>query len=189
MIHHGKCKTFEYLLIDSINISSLWWSSGFCIRTGSYIYISVGHDLISNCPIESFTCILQSTRYIKSHIENRERGLRFVKIKQEAHIWSSEYQRLFTDFQQLHHRINKKQQWHRKAALQSLNTIAINVLYIDRVEDNAHSLYWLIWPHPSIGTPAIWVQFWVTQMTSNYQIPCSSLSEYNIISMVWSGSL
>ena len=33
------------------------------------------------------------------------------------------------------------QQWHRKAAPQSLNTIAINVLYIDKVEDDAFSLY------------------------------------------------
>ena len=40
-----------------------------------------------------------------------------------------------------HHRINKIQQWHRKAASQSLNTVAINVLYIDKVEDDAFSLY------------------------------------------------
>ena len=40
-----------------------------------------------------------------------------------------------------HHRINKNQQWHRKAALFSFNTIAINMMCIDRVEYNAHSLY------------------------------------------------
>ena len=33
----------------------------------------------------------------------------------------------------------KNQQWHRKTALQSLNTIANNVLYIE-IEDNAYSL-------------------------------------------------
>ena len=43
-------------------------------------------------------------------------------------------------YQQPHHRIHKNQQWQRKTALQSLNTIANNVLYIDRVEDNAYSL-------------------------------------------------
>ena len=32
------------------------------------------------------------------------------------------------------------QQWHKKAALYSLHIIAINVMYIDRVEDNAYSL-------------------------------------------------
>ena len=41
-------------------------------------------------------------------------------------------------------RINENQQWHRKAALYSLNTIAINVMYIDRVKDHADSLYGLI---------------------------------------------
>lgn len=47
--------------------------------------------------------------------------------------------RLFTDYlqkrlifadQQANHRIKKNQQWPRKAALQILNTIAINVLYV-----------------------------------------------------------
>ena len=37
-------------------------------------------------------------------------------------------------YQQAHHGINENRQWHRKAALYSLNTIAINVMYIDRVE-------------------------------------------------------
>ena len=71
--------------------------------------------------------------------------------KQEAHRseQSHEYQRLYTDFlsevlifayQLPHHRINENQQWHRKAALYSLNTIAINLMYIDKVEDNAYSL-------------------------------------------------
>ena len=32
--------------------------------------------------------------------------------------------------------MNKNQQWHRKTTLQSLNTIAVNVLYINRVDDN-----------------------------------------------------
>ena len=42
----------------------------------------------------------------------------------------------------VHHRINKNQQWHRKAAYQSLNsTIAINMLYINRDEDDAYSLF------------------------------------------------
>ena len=39
-----------------------------------------------------------------------------------------------------HYRINENQRWYRKAASLSLNTIAINVLYIDRVEDNTYSL-------------------------------------------------
>ena len=47
------------------------------------------------------------------------------------------FQKDFT-YQQTHLRIDKKKQ-HRKA-LQSLNTIAIKELYIDRVEDNAYSL-------------------------------------------------
>ena len=51
---------------------------------------------------------------------------------------SSEYQQLYTDFlsevlifanQLHHHKINKNQHWHRKAALYSLNTITINVNY------------------------------------------------------------
>ena len=56
-----------------------------------------------------------------------------------------EYHRLYTDFlseglifayQQTHNRINKTQQWQRKSTYQyCLNTIATNVLYIDRVED------------------------------------------------------
>ena len=53
-----------------------------------------------------------------------------------------EYVRLYTDFlsevlifayQLPYHRLHKNQQWHRKAALYSLNTISINVMYIDRV--------------------------------------------------------
>ena len=36
-----------------------------------------------------------------------------------------------------HNRKNEVPQWHRKAALYSLNPIAINVMFIDRVEDNA----------------------------------------------------
>ena len=36
------------------------------------------------------------------------------------------------------------------AASFSLNTIAINVLYIDRIEENTYSLLWLIWPCPNI---------------------------------------
>ena len=43
-------------------------------------------------------------------------------------------------YQQPHHRINENKLWYRKAASSSLNTIAINVLYIDRVEDNTYSL-------------------------------------------------
>ena len=43
-------------------------------------------------------------------------------------------------YQLPHHRINENQHRHRKAALYSLITIAINVMYIDRVEDNAYSL-------------------------------------------------
>ena len=35
---------------------------------------------------------------------------------------------------------NKNQQWHEKAALLSLNTIAINAFYIDSEEDNASLL-------------------------------------------------
>ena len=35
--------------------------------------------------------------------------------------------------------------------------IAINVLYIDRVEDNTYSLKWLIRPRPNIRTPALGV--------------------------------
>ena len=76
---------------------------------------------------------------------------KFWGNKQEAHgpSQSPEYQRLYTDFlsegfifvyQQPHHRINENQRWYRKAALLSLNTIAINVLYIVRVEDNTYSL-------------------------------------------------
>ena len=38
------------------------------------------------------------------------------------------------------YRINENQQWHKKAALYSLNTIAINVMFIDRAENNAYSL-------------------------------------------------
>ena len=48
----------------------------------------------------------------------------------------------------------KNQQWHRETAIQSLNTIAKYVLFIDRVEDNAFSFYDLIWPCPSTRTPA-----------------------------------
>ena len=77
--------------------------------------------------------------------------LLFYETEQEAHgpYRSPEYQRLYTDFlseglifvyQQPHHRINENQRWYRKAASLSLNTIAINVLYIDRVEDNTYSL-------------------------------------------------
>ena len=47
------------------------------------------------------------------------------------------FQRDFS-YQQPHLRIDKNQ--HRKTALQSLNTIAIKELYIDRVKDNAYSL-------------------------------------------------
>ena len=56
-------------------------------------------------------------------------------------LMATMYQRLYTDFlseglifvyQQPHHRIIER--WYRKAALESFNTIAINVLYIDRVE-------------------------------------------------------
>ena len=43
-------------------------------------------------------------------------------------------------YQLPHHRINKNQLWRKKAALYSINTIAINVMYIDRVEDNAYSV-------------------------------------------------
>ena len=43
-------------------------------------------------------------------------------------------------YQLPHNRIYENQQWHRKAALYSLNTVAINVMYIDNVEDNAYSL-------------------------------------------------
>ena len=66
---------------------------------------------------------------------------------------SPEYQRLYNDFlseellfayQQAHHRINKDQQWLRKAAINEYSlktiTIAINVLYIDKVEDDAYSV-------------------------------------------------
>ena len=47
--------------------------------------------------------------------------------------------RVYTDFLS-EGLINKIRQWHRKAASQTLNTIEINVLYINRVENNAHSL-------------------------------------------------
>ena len=33
-------------------------------------------------------------------------------------------------YQQAYHRMNESQQWQRKAALNPLNTIAVNVLYI-----------------------------------------------------------
>ena len=46
-------------------------------------------------------------------------------------------------YQQLHLRINKNQPWYRKATSLSLNTKAINVLYIERVEDNTYSLNYL----------------------------------------------
>ena len=36
-------------------------------------------------------------------------------------------------YQHNHHRIHENQWWYRKAALLYLNTIAINVLYMDRV--------------------------------------------------------
>ena len=42
-------------------------------------------------------------------------------------------------YQLPHHRMYKNQPWHRKAALTSFNTVAINMMYIDR-EDNAYSL-------------------------------------------------
>ena len=48
---------------------------------------------------------------------------------------------IFVKYQQPHHRINENQRWYRKAASKSLNTIAINVLYIDRLEDTTFSLY------------------------------------------------
>ena len=45
-------------------------------------------------------------------------------------------------YQHPNHKINKNQQWHRKQHYNPLiNTIAINVLYIERVEDNAFSQY------------------------------------------------
>ena len=34
--------------------------------------------------------------------------------------------------------IFKNQQWHRKAAVRFFHTTPINVLYIDRVKDNAY---------------------------------------------------
>ena len=72
------------------------------------------------------------------------------KNKRPKGLNGHQYQILYTDFLSMglifayqlpHHRIDNKQQRHRKAALDSLNTIAINVMYIDRVEDNACSLY------------------------------------------------
>ena len=72
-------------------------------------------------------------------------------IEQEAHrpYWSPKYQRLYSDYLSEgfifiyqhagHHRINKDQQWLRKAAINEYSlktiTIAINVLYIDKVDD------------------------------------------------------
>ena len=43
-------------------------------------------------------------------------------------------------YQQSNHRINENQPWYRKAASKSFNTIAINVLYINRVKVNTYSL-------------------------------------------------
>ena len=76
-----------------------------------------------------------------------------LKKKVQGPLRSPEYQRLYIDFlseglifgyQLPHHGINENQQWHRKAALYSLNTIAINCnvmyMYIDRKEDNVYSL-------------------------------------------------
>ena len=39
-----------------------------------------------------------------------------------------------------HHRINENQVWHGEKSIIFHNTIAINVMYIDNVEDNAYSL-------------------------------------------------
>ena len=70
--------------------------------------------------------------------------------KQEAHKpqRSPEYQRLYTELlsegcifaykQPIYY--NKNQQLYRKAASLSFNTIAINVKYIDREEENTYSL-------------------------------------------------
>ena len=43
-------------------------------------------------------------------------------------------------YQQPNHGINENQLWYRKAASLSFNAIAINVLYINSVEDNTYSL-------------------------------------------------
>ena len=56
-------------------------------------------------------------------------------------------------YQQPHYRINENQPWYSMVASLSLNTIAINVLFIDRVEDNTYSLH-DIWPHPNTRTAA-----------------------------------
>ena len=56
--------------------------------------------------------------------------------KQEAHLSEG---RIFA-YQQPHYRINKSQQWYRKASSKSFYTKAINVKYIDREEDNTYSL-------------------------------------------------
>ena len=49
--------------------------------------------------------------------------------------------------------INKNQQLYRKAASQSFNTIAINVKYIDRQEDNTYSHYNDLHEIYNSGTP------------------------------------
>ena len=51
--------------------------------------------------------------------------------------------------------INKNQQLYRKAA--SFNTIAINVKYIDREEDNTYSLKFTILTDPSLVIITIYI--------------------------------
>ena len=74
--------------------------------------------------------------------------LKIIIVRLTRGLRSLEYQRLYTEFLseglifaylQTHHRKRKNQHWHRIAALKFLNTIAINVLYIDKAEDNAFS--------------------------------------------------
>ena len=105
-----------------------------------------------------FVFLYLCQRYTVFHLLIKTRGPQALMV-----TWVSE---TFTDFlskglifvyHQPHHRINENLLWYRRAASKSLNTIAIDVLYIDRVEDNTYSLKWLIWPRPNIRTSAMGV--------------------------------
>ena len=83
--------------------------------------------------------IYQRYKY-NTTINKRPKDLNGHLSIRDSTLTSCEKSSLIFAYHLLHHRINKSPQWHRKAALHALNTIAINVMYIDRAEDNAYLL-------------------------------------------------
>ena len=128
-----------YVLMNTVNLSNI--NSFTTTKTKTFFYtttLKTQYNIIFY-----YSCLTTiKAKWFIGHQKKKLSDYIFITRGPQALTvtWVSEtlhWLHVFV-YQQPHHRINENQWSNRLAASYSFNTIVINVLYMDRVEDNTY---------------------------------------------------